>query len=110
MDLQSYILSKKYTEQSLQGAGALKGKSAYEIACDNGFQGTENDWLNYIIPSIGPEGTWIVNGKDTGLLASPGLGEYATIEYVKNLIDNLEISGGTGMTALTHDEILDICK
>ena len=32
MDIVSHILSKKYIEDSLQGAGALKGKSAYEIA------------------------------------------------------------------------------
>jgi len=45
MDIVSYILSKKYVEDSLAGAGALAGKSAYEIATDNGFQG--GPWFMY---------------------------------------------------------------
>ena len=28
--------------------GEFNGKSAYEIACENGFEGTEEDWLNQI--------------------------------------------------------------
>lgn len=31
---------------SLLGCSLLQGKSAYEIACDNGFVGTEQEWLN----------------------------------------------------------------
>jgi len=42
---QAYALSKKYTSDSLVGAGAIKGKSAYEIAVDNGYSGTEAEWL-----------------------------------------------------------------
>lgn len=48
MDLVTLALSKKYTEDSLLGAGALKGKdgkSAYEIALANGFKGTEKEWV-----------------------------------------------------------------
>jgi hypothetical protein len=45
MDIVSYILSKKYVEDSLAGAGALKGKSAYEIAFENGFIGGPAEWL-----------------------------------------------------------------
>ena len=33
------------------------GDSAYEIAVQNGFVGTEQDWLNYIY--INPEDMWI---------------------------------------------------
>ena len=45
MDITSLILSKKYVEDTLAGAGALAGKSAYDIACDNGFKGTPTEWL-----------------------------------------------------------------
>ena len=45
MDVLSYILSKKYIEDSLEGAGALKGKSVYEIAVEQGFSGSEQEWL-----------------------------------------------------------------
>ncbi len=41
-------VSKKYTRDSLEGAGALKGDpgdSAYEVAVKNGYSGTEQDWL-----------------------------------------------------------------
>ena len=37
MDITNYILSRKYIEDSLEGAGAIKGKSAYEIAVENGL-------------------------------------------------------------------------
>ena len=89
MDVLSYILSKKYIEDSLEGAGALKGKSAYEIACDNGFRGTPTDWLNSLkgdTPRIGLNGTWIIGDVDTGVIASPDLSGYATEDYVKEQI------------------------
>lgn len=85
MDVVSYILSKKYIEDSLVGAGALAGKSAYEIAQENGFAGTPAEWLASLrgdIPEIGPNGTWVISGNDTGVIASPSLAGYATEEYV----------------------------
>jgi hypothetical protein len=85
MDIVSYILSKKYIEDSLAGAGALAGKSAYEIAQDNGFAGTPAEWLASLrgdTPEIGPNGTWIIGENDTGVVASPSLAGYATQEYV----------------------------
>jgi hypothetical protein len=44
MDLVTYALCKKYVKASLAGAGALKGedgKSAYEVAVQNGYSGSE---------------------------------------------------------------------
>ena len=70
MDIVSYILSKKYIEDSLAGAGALAGKSAYEIAQDNGFAGTPAEWLASLrgdTPKIGPNGTWLIGDVDTGV-------------------------------------------
>jgi hypothetical protein len=32
MDITSYLLAKKYVSETLAGVGALKGKSAYEVA------------------------------------------------------------------------------
>ena len=132
MDVVSYILSKKYIEDSLAGAGALAGKSAYEIAQENGFSGSQADWLASLsgdTPEIGPNGTWVIGGKDTGVVASPSLAGYATEEYVnaqladlnltefatktyvQELIEQLELPEGTiDMVALTTEEILAICK
>ena len=44
MDIITYALSKKYADESA-GEGA-PGKSAYEIAVENGFEGTEEEWLD----------------------------------------------------------------
>ena len=45
MDIGSYILAKKYVDATLSGAGALQGKSAFDVAVDNGFKGTEEEWF-----------------------------------------------------------------
>lgn len=132
MDIISLILSKKYIEDTLAGAGALAGKSAYDIACDNGFNGTPIEWLASLqgdTPTIGPSGTWIIGDYDTGVIASPSLAGYATEDFVKSqlknldlteyakktyvqdLIEQLEMPEGTiNMIALTTEEILAICK
>ena len=92
MDIVSYILSKKYVEDSLAGAGAVKGKSAYEIACDNGFVGTDAEWLASLkgdTPQIGPSGTWVIGDVDTGIVASPSLAGYATEEFVSQQIASI---------------------
>lgn len=92
LDITTYILSKKYIEDSLAGAGALAGKSAYEIAFDNGFSGSPTEWLNSLkgdTPQIGPAGTWIISGVDTGVIASPSLAGYATEEFVNQQIANI---------------------
>ena len=114
MDITSYILSKKYVDETLTGAGALKGKSAYEIACDNGFVGTPAEWLETLkgeVPKISVNGTWVIGNIDTGIVASPELAGYATEQYVQELLENLKLPEGTiDMIALTESEILEICK
>ena len=92
MDVLSYILSKRYIEDSLKGVGALKGKSAYEIAWENGFLGTPVDWLDSLrgdTPRIGVNGTWVIGNIDTGVMASPDMFGYATEEYVQEQIKNI---------------------
>ena len=45
---QVYILLKGLIKKTLAGAGALKGedgKSAYQIAVEHGFVGTEEEWV-----------------------------------------------------------------
>lgn len=44
MDMLSYLLAKKYVDKKVKEAG-IQGKSAYEIAVENGFEGTEMEWL-----------------------------------------------------------------
>lgn len=93
MDVMSYLLSKRYVEDSLAGAGALKGKSAFEIAVENGFAGTPEQWLDSLkgsTPKIGANGTWVIGDQDTGVIASPSLAGYATEEFVKAEIANIK--------------------
>lgn len=111
MDITSLLLTKRYIEDSLVNSDALKGKSAYEIAVDNGFRGTEQEWLESlkgITPHIGENGNWFFGSQDTGVIASPDLTNYATIKYVEDLLTEVDIT--KTMEALTTQEILDICK
>ena len=83
IDVVTLALAKKYTKESLAGAGALKGekgdpftyndftpeqllalkgengidgKSAYQIAVNNGFVGTEAEWIASLKGETGPIG------------------------------------------------------
>ena len=80
IDVETVAYLKKYIGQSLEGAGALKGqqgdpgKSAYEIAIKNGFEGTEEEWVNTlkgVTPHIGENGNWFLGDTDTGVSATP---------------------------------------
>lgn len=98
MDIGSYILAKKYVDATLSGAGALQGKSAFDVAVDNGFKGTEEEWLQTlegVTPHIGDNGNWYLGEVDTGVLAAPDLQGYFS---------------EANLQALSNEEILQICK
>lgn len=80
MDLVTYALFKKYVKASLAGAGAIQGKdgkSAYQIAVENGYSGSESDWISSLTgksgetPYIGSNGNWFIGAVDTGVSATP---------------------------------------
>lgn len=99
MDITTYVLLKAYVKQSIENIeGFEKGKSAYEIAVDEGFVGTEAEWLKSLqgkTPYIGENGHWFVDTLDTGVLAAPNLDGYYS---------------EANLVALTKEEILEICK
>lgn len=98
MEITAYILAKKYVDATLSGAGALQGQSAYDIAIKNGFKGSEQEWLKSlegVTPHIGENGNWFIDDQDTGVLAAPNLNGYFS---------------EANLTALTKEEILEICK
>ena len=98
MDFTLYSLMKTYVRQTIKQEGGLGGKSAYEIAVDNGFIGTEKEWLLSLrgeTPHIGENGNWFVGTLDTGVQAAPNLENYYSKE---------------DLVALTTKEILEICK
>jgi hypothetical protein len=68
------------------GEQSVAGDSAYQVAVDNGFAGTESQWLDSLVGSTGPEGP----KGDTGLAGTtdyeqldnlPDLSVYATQSY-----------------------------
>lgn len=80
MDIITYALLKKYVKASLTGAGALQGqdgKSAYEIAVENGYSGSEAEWVSSLAgtpgetPYIASNGHWFIGAVDTGISATP---------------------------------------
>lgn len=92
MDLMLFATLKKYVDDTIKGAGVLQGKSAYEIAIQGGFQGSEAEWLESlkgVTPHIGENGNWYVGSEDTGVSALPP---------------------ESNMVALTTEEILEICQ
>lgn len=65
LDIKTLATAKRYMKQSLEGSGAVQGKpgkdgdngkSAYQIALDNGFTGTESEWLKSIKGDTGDKG------------------------------------------------------
>ena len=54
-------LQEKYDNGELGGGGSgTAGKSAYEIAVDNGFVGTETEWLESLKGVDGTDGTTFI--------------------------------------------------
>ena len=50
--------------QIIHGRDGEDGKSAYEIALENGFEGTEAEWLDSLHGKDGKDGKDGLNGKD----------------------------------------------
>ena len=95
MDITSLLIARKYVDDSLAGAGAVKGKSAFEVAQANGFTGSEKDWLaslNGTTPHIGENGHWFIGDTDTGVIASPSLAGYATEDFVNAELAKLDFT------------------
>lgn len=81
----SYILNNKgqWIKMGVVGGGSgggsgtgADGKSAFDIAVEHGFSGTEEEWLESLkgkTPYIGENGHWWIDGEDTGVMAGSDL-------------------------------------
>ena len=96
---------KSYVKQTIEQSGGLvPGKSAYDIAIDNGFVGTEQEWLQSLqgeSPYIGENGNWFVGTLDTNVSATP---------KVEDIVDLEGYYSEKNLIALSKKEILEICK
>ena len=117
MDLITYALLKKYIKTSLTGAGALQGKdgkSAYEIAVEKGFSGSEEQWIQSLTgktgdsPYIGTNGNWFVGAVDTRVRAS-GITSYNDLED-KPTLNGQTIQGDIEIETISLEELQNMLK
>ena len=102
---EALVLGMNYTEESLQGAGALKGekgKSAYEVAVDNGFDGTEEEWLASLKGEKGDSGA---EYDDTEI--KNAIAELPTKDYVADEIANAQLGGDVDLSKYATKEYVD---
>lgn len=114
MDVTSYILAKKYTDQVIIGAGAIKGASCqikdivpaeggnnivFEWVYSDGSKGERtlfvrngNDGISGQTPYIGENGHWFIGEVDTGVLAEPDLdGYYSENNFIPLTDDEIDL-------------------
>lgn len=117
MDIVTYAILKKYLNDSLKGAGALKGqdgKSAYDIAVANGFSGNEQEWIESLIgkpgetPSIGNNGNWFIGLIDTGVKAG-AITNYNDLNE-KPTINGQIVEGNLNIETLSLEQLQEILK
>ena len=103
------------------GCSGENGKSAYEIAVENGFEGTEAEWLESLKGEDGADGSNGHDGTDgTGITVNdlyeayleshPGatmdefLDAYLDIDYTNNIADvaNEAIKSGVAITVRSN--------
>ena len=100
-----------YTRYKTKGAN---GKSAYEIAVENGFNGTVQEWLKSlhgISPHIGENGNWFIGDKDTGIPVSGGSSgeniDSITEQDIDSYFDGEVIYDGKTDSPISNQEIDD---
>lgn len=121
IDVVTLALARKYVDKTVAGMDTLTGKSAYEIAVDNGYEGTEKEWLESLVgvsgltPYIGINGNWWLGEEDTG---TPAAGDYEVIDN-KPSINGVELSGDltlkdlnifSEINEITEEDIMDLFK
>ena len=70
---EALVLAKKNTEEVVSGHGFIQGKSAYEIAVEQGYTGTEQEWLDSLQGEPGEQGPQGEPGEK-GDKGDPGAG------------------------------------
>ena len=80
IDLVTLALAKNYTKAAIAGAGGIQGKdgkSAYQIAVENGFVGTEAEWLESLKGIKGDPGNdYVLTDTDKSEIANIVINEY----------------------------------
>jgi hypothetical protein len=91
----------------------MNGKSAYEIAVDNGFSGSEQEWLASLVgangtdgitPHIGENGNWFIGEEDTTVAASSSA-IYAELKSQFEELINERLFGGKNANVDNIEEL-----
>ena len=85
----------------MKGTAGSNGKSAYEIAVDNGFEGTETEWLASL---AGKTGAYGKDGKSAYELAKDNGFTGSLSEWLDSLI------GQDGKTELMVKTVRTVCR
>jgi len=83
------------TERTNELRGTV-GKSAYEIAVDNGFTGTEQEWLDSLVGPEGPQGDLADFSSVVNWTGSVSLGTF--VDPWRSLVLPVNLTGNTSLT------------
>ena len=95
----NWVLAGNIKGESNAGNNGLNGKSAYEIAVDNGYTGTEAEWLASLIGEAGANGDIGNNGKSAYELACESGYQGTEEEWLESLIGPAGAAGSNGKSA-----------
>lgn len=68
MSLTGNVTADKLLRGKINGADVIY-VDTYQLAVQNGYQGTFEEWLTTLCPYVGENGHWWVGSNDTGVVA-----------------------------------------
>lgn len=86
------------------GKPASNGKSAYEVAIDNGFDGTESEWLASLKGETGDQGNTGSEGKSAYEIAVQNGFEGTELEWLNSLKGETGSAGEKGETGASGSD------
>lgn len=98
------IVDDRGNRRELQSTG-LDGKSAYDIAVEEGFQGTEEEWLQSLIGQKGDPGIQGPEGEQgpPGEKGDPGDTSVLSFDVNNNMHLIMQIDTTTGLNFILDD-------
>ena len=105
MDSKTQKLIQGYVIYKLKQAGIIDGKSPYERAVEQGYIGSEEQWIADLnntpdkVPYIGDNGNWYIDDVDMEVIAT------SYFEYVGNYHPSMDLSART-----TEEEIAEVMQ
>ena len=96
--------------QGPKGDPGENGKSAYEIAKDHGYNGTEEEWLASLIGEAGAAGTNGNNGKSAYELAVENGYQGTEQEWLASLVGAAGVNGTNGTNGTNGKSVFELAQ